>query len=114
MAGAPSSILNSVIPPPSVPIADKNGVISQQWLFFMMSLAARTGGNTGTSPGSGGSGISSADLQAATESITIELAMDGEQPPVPSISLSMFDLMGDAPDDQPRLDPILAALMVSD
>lgn len=112
--------LNTRIPQPAVPFVDGSGGLSREWLYYMIALLNRTGGNAG---------ISSGDLQAAIESIEVETAMADVYSPAPSYALTASDVMSDPPaapsalgllalalsgDVCPQpLNPILAGLFVA-
>lgn len=111
--------LNATIPQPQVPFLTPAGGVSREWLYYMLALLARTGGQAG---------ISAAILQAQINSLFVEYAMVDEPEPPNISALTVDGLMGDAPDARSiwfallaladetppaPLNPILASLMVA-
>lgn len=116
------SILNVTIPQPQVPFLKPNGSISEAWLYYMLGIFARTGGNTPITP---------ATLQSQIISLAIEDAFAQPSPAHPAAAFPA--LMGDAMNTAPMrasgavwaliadamtpppirgLNPLLAALVI--
>lgn len=105
MANDPN-ILNATIPVPQLPLVDpRTGIISPQWMFYFISLDARTGGGGG---GGGGSDGQLALILAQTlAGQSIFEGVGQEAPAQVGISIdTMFD-------DGPRIpvDPLLSYLI---
>jgi hypothetical protein len=97
------SLFNARIPQPPVPFLDTAGGISREWLYFMVAILNRTGGNAG---------ISSGSLQEQIMSAVVFSASINDTPNAPAPLLMAADLLGGDAPPAPS-DPILAALMVS-
>lgn len=106
-----ASNIAAAVPLPPTPLVDASGNISRPWLYFLMALFNRTGGNQGVSLTALQQDI--ATLQQQAGALFVEDAMSDVAFPPPSVApAAMFDLMAD---DVPRapLNPFLAAMMVS-
>ncbi len=117
------SPVNITVPQPNVSFIAPDGSISRPWLYYLIGLFYRTGGNTPIIPD---------DLQNQINALFVEEAFnDLQERPVPvSFPVFMGEAMADTPmplvapilfgqfmaDDVPRavMNPIIAALMVSD
>lgn len=112
------------IPQPSVPFVTADGGVSREWLYYLVAILNRTGGDVG---------ISSAAIQTTVVSLSVTQAMDGDvEPRPPGIMMSIDNMMSDeAPrpsispgvllgltfaDDVPRaaINPFLISLLVAD
>lgn len=112
MSGTAPSILNAPIPTPSIKFLNDDGSVAQQWLSFLTSLSARTAATTiRTGGGGSGTGIASAELLAGINNLAVLSALEVDVPPRASVTFA-FDMEETA--TRPAIDPLLAALMVSD
>jgi hypothetical protein len=102
MSGSRINGIGAQIPQPQLPFLDASGSPAREWLYYMIAILNRTGGNTG---------ISSADLQKQIESLFVEEAMNDVQFPA-SGNLSVADIMTDDP--QPASFPIMLGFAFSD
>jgi hypothetical protein len=111
------------VPQPGIPFLDPAGNVSRAWLYYLLTLLTRTGGVQG---------ISSSEIVIQTTSVAFQQSMDDVVFPAPFPVLSMVSAMDDVPtptsiapaallalslvDDaaQQPINPILAALLVSD
>lgn len=84
------SILNVTIPQPQVPFLGPDGNISRAWLYYMLGILARTGGNTPITP---------ATLQSQIISLAIEQALSEQPMPHPNLASPSFmaDAVASAP-----------------
>jgi hypothetical protein len=97
------SILNAPVPQAAVPFLNKDGTVSRPWLYFLISMNARTGGSTPILP---------ADLQSQINSLFVEEAFDDPQPAAVRVTFSADTIFAEEP--VRMLNPILASLLVSD
>ena len=87
-----STLINTTIPIPTVPVHDAQGELNQAWYRFFLALLARSGGNIGTLGVPGGApgdvqfnlagtfgGLSNAELTALVDIFTATLS--GAVPP---------------------------------
>jgi hypothetical protein len=94
MTDATVNFLNA-IPPRGAPFLNPDGSISQPWLFWFLSLQARTV-TTGTA--SGGQGISTTELLAQLSELQLIGTMADEPRPVNQAAPAlMAEAMGFAP-----------------
>lgn len=117
--------LNFTVPQPDVPFATSEGGVSIPWLYYLIGLWRRTGGSQG---------IPSDRLQDQINALFAEVAMEDVDFPPPPVSLAallafamnedpppvnvtfplLFSQAMSDPPPRPGLDPIMAALAVSD
>lgn len=105
MSGSRINSIGAQIPQPQLPFLDASGSPAREWLYYMIAILNRTGGNTG---------ISSTDLQKQIESLFVEEAMNDVAFPTPGLGFAMADVMSDVDSTFPVSLPVLLGLALAD